>query len=252
MLKTVKNCKNLNMETIRLRRGRPSSLALALALAITMLVVNLLSLQGLPREEAAAAAAVQGNARLHLDGLEGRFLLSSLHDDETQARVAAALCAENGGAGLILQENGQYAVVYAEGKDLSAGEEPTLHRSAPGLDMEIEAPAEVISAIADGTAALRALAAETGALAGALGSGESDRRTVSALLSVYKTQLETAADGLTEANHPAAALIHAALEKHNSIIDCALAHPTPGKIRLVHAAACREWIALLNSLIALA
>jgi len=187
MSRGAKNCRSLHMETIRLRRRYPASLAAALALLITMLVVYLLSVHALPKQDAAAMAQGQSSASLRLEGLECDFLLSGLHDDLTQARVAAARCSLDGGTGLVLPEGDRYAVVQEAGGDYASAEAPVIHRSAPGLTLEIEAVAPVIEAVSDGCGALRALATETGALAAAMDRGELDGRTLDALLNVYRT-----------------------------------------------------------------
>jgi len=233
------------METIRLRRRYPASLAAALALLITMLVVYLLSVHALPKQDAAAMAQGQSSASLRLEGLECDFLLSGLHDDLTQARVAAARCSLDGGTGLVLPEGDRYAVVQEAGGDYASAEAPVIHRSAPGLTLEIEAVAPVIEAVSDGCGALRALATETGALAAAMDRGELDGRTLDALLNVYRTQLTSARAALATAGDSAAILIcgtaDRSLTRMEGTVDAA-------KIRLIHAAACAEWISLMNNL----
>lgn len=246
MPKSTRNCRDLKMETIRLRREKPSSTAIAIALAITMLIVYILSLQGTPKSE--AAASVQSSAQLRMEGMKVDFLLSGLHDDQLQANVAAAQCARSGGAGLVLREGERFAVVYEAGKDFSDAEAPVIHRSAGGLTLKIDAPADKIGAFSDAIAILRVLAEETAALPAALESGGTDAKTVSALLGVYRTQLQSAQAGLSGTNASAAALFSAALAGNLDRVEAALAAPDPGKIRLIHAAACAEWISLVSNL----
>lgn len=245
MRKSVKNCRNLNMQTIRLRRSRPSSLAIAIALAITMLVVWLLSLQGCPKEEAQAASAMQTSAEIRMEAMEAHFLPDSIHDDRMQANVAAALCAQSGGAGIVVQEGAQFAVVREAGE---APDASALKRSCRGLTLRLRAPAEIAAAMSDGISALRALADETKALAGGLERGESDQRTIAALLNVYRTRLRNALDGLEGGDSSAIALIRSALESSLERADGAIAETLPGKLRLLHAAGCLEWISLAGSL----
>lgn len=249
MRKSVRNCRNLNMQTIRLRKNRPGSLAVSLALVITMLIVYLLSLQSVPKEDAQAASAVRSMARLRMEPMDFAFQLSSLHNDETQARVAAALCAENGGAGIVLREDDEYAVIHQAGIDLSDG--PVIHRSAGGLTLEIEAPAAVVSAMDGALAALRAAAEETGALASSLEKGESDSGTVSALLGVYQTQTQNALESLADRDHPAITLIRNALAKNLDRIGLAMEKSDPGRLRTLNAGACLEWVDLAKALSAL-
>lgn len=251
MRKAVKNCRNLNMQTIRLRRSRPSSLSVALALAITMFVVWLISLQSCPRQ-VAAAAAMRSTAEILMESMDARFLLSSMHDDKTQANVAAALCAQNDGAGIVLTEGDQFAVVQETGHDFSGSEAPVIRRSARGLTLKTEGSADTISTLSDGLSALRALAEETGSLAASLQNNTADANTVCALLSVYKTQLEDASAALAPEDDPAAALIRASMEQSILRLASAMESPTPGEIRLIHAKGCLEWIDLSNRLCNLA
>ena len=252
MRKAVKNCRNLNMQTIRLRRSRPSSLSVALALAITMFVVWLISLQSCPRQAAAAASSMRSTAEIPMESMDAQFLLSSMHDDKTQANVAAALCAQNGGAGIVLTEGDQFAVVQEAGHDFAGSEAPVIRRSARGLTLKTEGSADTISALSDGLSALRALAEETGSLAASLQNNTADANTVCALLSVYKTQLEDASAALAPEDDPAAALIRASMEQSILRLASAMENPTPGEIRLIHAKGCLEWIDLSNRLCNLA
>jgi len=251
MRRDVKNCRDLNMQTIRLRRSRPSSLSIAVALAITMLIVWLVSLQSCPKEEAKSASAAMSASEIRMEAMEARFLLSGVHDDKTQANVSAALCAENGGAGLVLRDGERFAVAQAANDDSSGSESPVIQRSCRGLTLKIEAPAAVIGAISDGLSAMRALAEETRDLASSLERGETDGRTIAALLNVYRTQLSRAMDEIKNHPFPALALIERALENSIARTDAAIAETTPGKLRLMHAAGCMEWISLSGNLIKL-
>lgn len=244
MRKAVKNCRNLNMQTIRLRRSRPSSLSVALALAITMFIIWVLSLQGCPKEEAQAASALRSAAEIPMEGMDAQFLLSSVHDDKTRANVAAALCARSGGAGLVIEENGGFAVVQEAGGDFSGAEAPVVSRSAGGLTLKTEGSADSIAALSDGLSALRALAEESGSLANSLQNNTAGADAVCALLNVYKTQLESAVSALENQSSPAAALIKSAMDASILRLETALGNPSPGEIRLIHAAGCLEWMDL--------
>lgn len=243
--KAVKNCRSLNMQTIRLRREKPSSLALALALAITMLVVYLLSLQGCPEEDA-EAAAMQAASEIRMEAMDAGFLLSSIHDDRTMANVAAAMCAQSGGAGLVLRKGEQFAVVQEAGGDFSSEDAPVIRRSAAGLTLEIGGPAGTVKAAGEAITLLRALADETGALAASLEAGESDGRTIRALMGVYRTSAEGAMEGVggCAALNSLESALRASIERIDAVLD----DPSPGRIRLLHAAGCLEWIAFAERL----
>lgn len=247
MRKSVKNCRKLNMQTIRVRRSRPSSPAIALALAITMLAVYLLTLQAVP-EETAEAAAVRSFAEIRMEGMETDFLISSVHDDETQARVSSAICAQNGGAGLILAENGQYAVVHSAGETFSDSDGMVIHRGVNGLSLKIDAPIDIVTAMSDGISALRALAVETGGFASSLEAGETDQRTVHALLEVYRTQLENSLQALDQTEVAEIVPIRRALQDNLERVQLSLEETDAGSLRMLHAGAQMNWIALLEGL----
>lgn len=247
MRKSVKNCRDLNMRTIRVRRERPGSLAVSLALAITMLAVYLLTLQAAPEETAEAASSLRSAAEIHMEGMEAEFLASSIHEDALQARVAAAVCADNGGAGCILPEGDGFAVIHSAG-GFSDSDGMVIHRSAGGLTLKIDAPISTVTALSDGISVLRALALETGGLADALESGKMDAKTLSALLEVYKTQVETALEGLRVAGPAEIALIRQACEDNLDRIKLSLKETDAGRLRLLHAGAQADWIGLLEGL----
>lgn len=251
--RAAKNCRSLNVQTIKLRRGRPSSLAVALALAVTMLIVYLLTLQPAPDEtEAAAVSAQHSSAEIRMEEMHADFLVSSIHDDQTQANVAAAMCAQSGGAGFVLQKDGQYAVIQEAGRDFSDADAPVIHQTASGLTIRTDAPADVVTALSDGISALRALATETSALANAVENGDTNGQSVTALLRVYQTRLENAAGSLQNRESIPLAMIRSALLISLERTRETAEHPVPGKIRLLHAAACLEWINLAGSLANLA
>ena len=248
MRKAVKNCRNLNMPTIKVRRGRPGSLAISVALLVTMLIVYLLTLQALSKDSSEASAALRSTAELRMEGMEAAFFVSSFHDDETQARISAAICARNGGAGMILREDERFAVIHSAGRISADGDSPVIRRNAEGLTLRLDAPADVISALSDGLNALHALASETAMLAESVEAGQSDLKSVSALLRIYQTQLEHSIAPLNESASAAAVLIRSALFKNCNRVGAALEALDSGQIRLVHAAACGDWIELAERL----
>ena len=236
------------MKTIRVRRSHPSALSLALALMITMFAVYVASLPAVSRERAdTASAAAQSSAEVRMEGLEMSFICAGRCEDQLQARIQAALCAQNGGAGLILADGRQYAVISAA-KARPEADEDAISRQANGLTLKISGPAGQIAAISDASSFLRAQATETGGLAGALERGETNAASICALLNVYRTQGQQSLDSLKKIENPNGvvqrfiAAAQAALDR----IDCALAQADPGKIKLIHAAACGEWISMLE------
>ena len=241
---------SLKLQTIRVRRSRPSAPALALALALTMLFVYLISLSAGSQEEAAgAAAAAVGEAEVRMEGLEAAFICDALCGDLTEARVAAANCANGGGAGILLREEEQYAVVR-EAVSPDAAPEGALRRGAGGLTLRLSGPAAEIAAVSDAVTFLRAQATETGSLAGALESGGTDAKSLAALLEVYRTQGAHARSGLEEISGQSAAVarLQSAVQSELDRLDGAIRCPDAGKMKLIHAAACGEWISLLNAL----
>ena len=230
---------------IRIQRSRPSALAAALALLLTILFVYAVARPALPRQASDAASAEAGvSTGLRMEGLEVHFRCHSRCEDPLQARIHAAQCVEAGGAGMILPEGGGYAVICEAAKE--AGED-TLTRSTAGLTLKVQGSARELSALADAISFLRAQAVETGSLAAALEKGETDASSVRALLGVYRTQGLRAMEALEDLPEQSAvsALMDAVRGDLSRLPDSAA---TPSGLRLLHAAACGEWIALLEEL----
>ena len=241
----------MKLKTIRVRRSRPSAPALALALALTMLCVYLVSLSAEPggEESGAAAASAAGEAEVRMDGLDAAFICDALYADQTEARVAAANCASSGGAGMLLREDGQYAVIREAVRPDSAPE-GAVRRSANGLTLKLTGPAAEVAAVSDAVAFLRAQATETGNLAGALESGATDANSLVALMEVYRTQGARARNALEGISAPdeTIARLQSAVQSELDRLEGAIQSPDAGKMKLIHAAACGEWISLLNAL----
>lgn len=230
---------------IWIQRSRPSALAAALALLLTVLFVYAVVRPALPRQESDAASAEAGvSTGLRMEGLEVHFLCHSRCEEALQARIHAAQCVEAGGAGMILRDGSGYAVICEAVRNAN---EDTLTRSAAGLTLKVQGRAAELSAIADAVSFLRAQATETGSLASALENGETDASSVSALLGVYRTQGSRAAQALEKLpqQEVVAALLDAVRGDLSRLEDDAA---TPSGLRLLHAAACGEWIALLEEL----
>ena len=241
----------MKLKTIRVRRSRPSVPALALALALTMFCVYLVSLSAKPQtvKSDAAAASASGEAEVRMEGLEAAFSCDAVYSDLTEARIAAANCAASGGAGMLLGENGQFAVVRDAFSPESAPE-GALKRGAPGLTLRLRGPAAEVAAVSDAVAFLRAQASETGGLASALEMGATDANSLTALLEVYRTQGARARDALAEVSEQSEIVerLRSAVQSGLDRLDGAIRAPDAGRMRLIHAAACGEWINLLNGL----
>ncbi|MBQ8507467.1 MAG: hypothetical protein IJ466_08585 [Clostridia bacterium] len=235
------------MNTIQIRKARPSVLALALALLLTMIFVYAVSLPALPgmqSEEASAEAPI--STELRMEGLEAHFIIEERCGDELQARILAARCAEAGGAGLILKDGNAYAVVREMG---GADSEGALSRSAAGLTLKLEGSAAELAAVTDAVAFLRAQAGETGSLAAALEAGDTDASSLRALLSVYKTQGQRVLNNLNAlSGHAAVDMLRGSVSSCLVRLDAAIADTRPSSMRLVHAAACAEWIGILEGI----
>ena len=230
---------------IRIQRSRPSALAAALALLLTILFVYAVARPALPRQQSDAASAEAGvSTQLRMEGLEVHFRVHSRCEDPLQTRIHAAQCVESGGAGMILPEDGGYAIICEAARE-SGGD--TLTRSAGGLSLKVQGSAKELAALADAIAFLRAQASETGSLAAALEKGETDASSVRALLGVYRTQGRRALENMEKLPRQGAvaALSEAVRGDLSRLTDSAA---TPSGLRLLHAAACGEWLALLEGL----
>ncbi len=242
-------------EIIQIRRCRPSALAAALALMLTMLFVYAAVLPALPlgKQGSEATTATAMAAQLRMEGMEVYFHIDSRSADALQARILAAQCVETGGAGLVISDGGGYAVVHEAGSIEQAG---WLRRQAGGLTLKLRGNAENLAAVADAVAFLRAQAVETGSLAAALEQGETDAASLEALLSVYRTQGRRVAEALADlpkdGTGQALGRLTEAIQGSLSRLDGALEALSPAALRLVHAAACAQWLELLDSLQGLA
>ena len=239
------------MKTCRVRRSRPSMLALALALAMTMLIVYLATVSA--REPSAArnvqtASAETGSAEVPLRGMETCFLTDCVCSDELSARVSAAKCAQNGGAGFVLPVPDGYAVIRDTAADAASADAVSMR--ADELTLRLSGRARDVAAVSSAAEFLYGQAAQTGALAGALDAGETDADSVRALLNVYWTQGRQTSEALSrisgggDAVNRIAASVSCALER----LDSAIRETSAAKMRLIHAAGCAEWISLLNDL----
>lgn len=240
------------MKTYRVRRSRPSALSLALALALTMLIVYLASVSARESDKntivPTQAESAAGTAEVRLSPMKAYFVSECACPDELSARVAAAKCAQNGGAGFVLEDNGKYHVIREA--SLQPGGETELTREAGGLTLRLAGRAADVTAVSDAVEFLWEQAAQTGSLASAMDAGETDADSVRALLNVYRTQGRRASEALrqieggTDVTEMLSAAVNCALER----VESALRDATSAKMRRIHAAACAEWIRLLDDL----
>lgn len=238
----------MKLETVRVRRSSPSALAFALALMLTMLCVYLISLSALPEKETSITAGqTVVSAEVRMDGLETGFLLYTRTNNQLEARVLAARCAKGGGAGLILSDSGTYCVVSEAVSRENIGSED-LYLQADGLSLNLHGSADEIAAISDSVAFLRALSTETDGFVSSVESGHTNLSSLCSLLNVYRTQGEKALQSLKEISSPGSVAnrLIRATQENLTRIESALAEPDLGKIKLIHAAACAEWISILE------
>lgn len=247
MFRCANNSESPALDTIRVRKNRPSILALSLALLMTALFVYVIASPALPDPEIdAASAEIPISTEVYMEGMELWFVCDVREADSLQARILAAKCMEEGGAGLILTDGSGYAVVReASAKEVEGG----LAQSAAGLTLRLEGSAAELAAVTDAVRFLRAQATETGSLAGALEDGETDASSVQALLSVYETQGQRVLEeleALPRSGAPGA--ITSAVKNDVERLDAAIRDTAPASLRLVHAAACMEWMELAETL----
>lgn len=240
----------MKLKTVRVRRSRPSSLALALALMLTMLCVYCISLSASPEAKTeAASAGLPGSSEVRMEGMDAFFDCEGRYPTLLEAQVMSAYCAQSGGAGLILQEGEQYAVVRSV-TDVPG--ENGFSRSAPGLTLELRGETGEIAAIADSAAFLYALATETAALPASLECGEADAASIRALMDIYITRgrrLQITIGEIPE-DHVLLRCMEEALTAAMVRLRDASNHPEANRLRALHAGACADWIAMLQELAA--
>ena len=238
----------MKLKTVRVRRSNPSALALALAVMLTMLCVYLISLSALPEKKTSTASGqAQSTAEIRMEGLESGFLLYARSGNHLEARVLAAKCADNGGAGLILSDGGDYCIISEAVSHENTGTND-LRLSADGLTLKLQGASNEITAISDAAIFLRNLATETGGLAASVEDGNTDLPSVCSLFDVYQTQGQKVLEslnGISPANEVISRL-SAAVQGNLTRIESARSDPDLGKIKLIHAAACAEWISILE------
>lgn len=242
----------LKLERVKIRRSRPGFAAICISLAVTMLFVYAIA-KGAMRArpvQIAASGDVPGQSDLRMEGMEVSFLCDGRYDDLSEARIAAANCAADGGAGLVIPDGDSYCVARDTAGSARDWDGVVLTRSCGGITLRVSGGTGEIAAISRAADCLSALARETGSIAAALEAGDTDARSVGAILNVYRTRAESAAGELPQ-DGGAAQLIRAALIRAAERIGDAMKDPDAGKIRLIHCAGCADWISLTENLISL-
>lgn len=240
----------MKLKTIRVRRSRPSTLALALALMLTMLCVYILSLPGRSQaQQVSAQTAAQ--ADVHMPGLEAVFQCAGRYENPMDAKIAAAKCAENGGAGLILLQEDQYAVISHAG---GAAGESAFARKSDGLTLRLDGASDEITAVSDAAAFLQALHTETASLANSILNGDTNENSMSLLMNIYRTRGERIQNGLIgiETGSVVVSTMLEYVERTLLRIECCESLPNAAHLRYLHAAACADWVELLDTLRAMA
>lgn len=240
----------MKLKTVRVRRSRPSPLALALALMLTMLCVYIISLPGKVQTQP-TAASVPARAEVQMPGLQMHFQCAGKYSGHLEARLAAARCTRSGGAGLILTDGDQYAVVDRAGGD--AGES-SIFRSANGLTLHLNGGDRDVQSIGDAVLLLQTLHTETGVLASSLEQGDTNASSIAALMNVYRTRAERSLEALIaiEEISPALSRLLQSVQDALLHLECVLEKPTAAHLRYLHAYACEDWIRLLQDLTAMA
>lgn len=236
----------MKLKTIRVRRSRPSGLALALALMLTMLCVYMLSLPG-GRQAQQASAQTAANANIYLPGLEAVFQCAGRYANPLDARIAAARCTQSGDAGLILLQDEEYAVVSQAG---GVASESAFVRKSEGLTLRTSGASGEITLLSDAAAFLQALHSETASLADSLLRGDAGANSISLLMNIYRTRGEQIQDGLINIE-TGSVVVSAMLEHVEQALEriaCCEELPNAAHLRYLHAAACADWIALLEEL----
>ena len=241
-----------SLDRIKIRRTRPSFAAICIALAVTMLFVYIAARSAMDPQpvQVTASSEAAGQSDLRMEGMEISFLCDGRYDDLSEARINAANCAENGGAGMVIADGDSYCVVRDAAGSARDWDGIILTRRCGGITLRISGSAREIAAISRAVDCLNALARETGSIAAAMESGDTDARSAGAILNVYRTRAESAIDDLPK-DGGAAQLICAALAKAIDRVDSAIDAMDASKIRLIHCAGCADWISLTESLISL-
>ena len=180
----------------------------ALAAVVLLYALYLYTLPAAPRQAAPVAALSRETRILTLPALRRYAAVISLPEGG-QARLCAARLARQGGAGLILEQAGEYRV-YCALFDHAADADRACQRvaeqtgytpqtellSCPGARVKLSANAAQMEAVTQAVGRLEELPGHMRQLAGTLDAGETRRQEAQALTEVWRTQALDALEAL--------------------------------------------------------
>ena len=201
------------MTRVRVRRERPTALALAVALCVTMLVVYVLTLdvKGADVKGADAvesmAAAPRVTREIAFDALAGWAVSMATCESPQAARLQASAWVSRGAAGCLYQSDGQWRVLGALYESRKEAERVSKRLSeeegipaevvlldARGLTLRVTAPQTQIDALSGADALLRRQIEQLGQMALQLDKGEINPEAARALCALAATEAEKQAD----------------------------------------------------------
>ena len=188
-----------------------AKVARALAAVLLLYALYLYTLPAAPRQAAPVAALSRETRILTLPALR-RYAAVIALPEGGRARLCAARLARQGGAGLILEQAGEYRV-YCALFDHAADADQACRRvaeqtgyaprtellSCPGARVKLSANAAQMEAVTQAVACLEELPGQMQQLASALDAGETQRQGAQALTEVWRTQALEARDALETA-----------------------------------------------------
>ena len=200
----------MNAKRIRVRRERPTAVAMAIALCATMLAVYVLTLgQAAPDVVESMAAAPRVTREIEFAALEGWCVRMAERDTQQAARVAASAWVSRGAAGYVTQVDGGWAVLGAlydsrreaerVAKRLASEEDipaEAIHLRADPVRIRVTGPETQIDAIAAADALLRAQTAQLGDIALQVDRGEIAPDAARALCALAASETAKAGDAL--------------------------------------------------------
>jgi len=200
----------MGMARVRVRRERPTAVALAVALCVTMLVVYLLTLGGRgPDAVQSVAAAPRVTRQVAFEALEGWCVCMARCDSPQEARLRASAWVSRGSAGYVAELDGAWLVLGAvyDGRreaervakrlaDEAGIPAQTLRLEAARLTLRVTAPEAQIEAIAGADALLGSQGGRLGELALQLDRGEIGPDAARALCAVAATEASAAEGAL--------------------------------------------------------
>lgn len=198
------------MARVRVRRERPTAVALAVALCVTMLVVYALTLNVKEADVVQSmAAAPRVTRQIEFDRLTGWCVAMARCDTQEEARLQASAWVGRGAGGYVTELDGGWAVLGAvydtereaeriakrmrDDEDIPA---EAVRLEAEGLTLRVTAPESQIEAIAGADALLRRQSAQLGEMALQLDRGEIGADAARTLCSLAASEAEEAGRGL--------------------------------------------------------